>query len=75
MIEGRALHEVLEDTLEALESVSLDHAAEPELREYGIVNFVGQGIARVQGLPNVKSEELVRFQGDLLGMAFNPRSR
>jgi F-type H+-transporting ATPase subunit alpha len=65
------LDTLFDDALEAVERASRDSAAVPELREYGIVNFVGQGIARVQGLPNVKSEELVRFSGDLLGMTFN----
>jgi len=66
-----SLTAVLEETLEAVEHVSRESPVEPELREYGIVNFVGQGIARVQGLPNVKAEELVRFAGDRLGMTFN----
>ena len=35
------------------------------------MTYVGRGVARVRGLPNVQSEELVRFQGDLLGMTFN----
>jgi len=67
----RTLHAVLEDTLATVDEVSSQWVAAPALREYGVVNFVGQGIARVQGLPSVKSEELVRFQGGLLGMAFN----
>jgi len=69
--DGSALHEVLDQALEALDTASSESAATPALREYGIVNFVGQGVARVQGLPGVKSEELVRFQGGRLGMAFN----
>jgi F-type H+-transporting ATPase subunit alpha len=72
MIEPRGpLETVLDDALEAVERVSRESVAKPELREYGIVNFVGKGIARVRGLPNVKSEELVRFAGDLMGMTFN----
>jgi len=71
MIESSPLHAVLEDTLEALDRVSRESSSEPVLREYGIVNFVGNGIARVRGLPNVKSEELVRLSGDMLGMTFN----
>ncbi len=66
-----SLSTVLDETLEAVEQVSSESPVAPELREYGIVNFVGQGIARVRGLPNVKSEELVRFAGDRLGMTFN----
>lgn len=71
MQDRRTLHALLKDTIDALERASEDYRAEPELREYGVVQFVGQGIARVQGLPNVKSEELVSFPGGLLGMAFN----
>ena len=69
--ERSPLQTVLDDTLEAIQRVSRQAVARPELREYGTVNFVGQGIARVRGLPNVKSEELVCFSGDLLGMTFN----
>ncbi|HLH00519.1 MAG TPA: alternate F1F0 ATPase, F1 subunit alpha [Bryobacteraceae bacterium] len=65
------LSTVLDDALEAVEQARREPAIEPEVREYGIVNFVGQGIARVRGLPNVRSEELVRFSGDRLGMTFN----
>ncbi len=32
---------------------------------------LGQGTARVRGLPKVRADELVRFAGDLLGLAFN----
>jgi F-type H+/Na+-transporting ATPase subunit alpha len=66
-----SLSALLDETLEAVQQVSGGPEFSPELREYGIVNFVGQGIARVHGLPNVKSEELVRFAGDRLGMTFN----
>ena len=65
------LHTALEEALDAIQQVSRESRASLSLREYGVVNFVGQGIARVHGLPNVKSEELVRFSGDLLGMTFN----
>jgi len=41
------------------------------LREVGIVTNVSSGIATLSGLPGVGYEELVRFRGDLLGIAFN----
>ena len=44
---------------------------ELQVREVGTVAFVGQGIARVKGLTRVRSEELVRFPGNLMGMVFN----
>jgi F-type H+-transporting ATPase subunit alpha len=40
-------------------------------REVGAVMNVSTGIATVSGLPGVGFDELVRFPGDLLGIAFN----
>lgn len=42
-----------------------------EIRETGTVTYVGKGIARVNGLWNVKSEEMVLFSGSLPGLVFN----
>ncbi len=39
--------------------------------ETGVVEQVGQGIARVSGLPGVAAMELVRFPNGILGIAFN----
>ncbi len=46
---------------------------EPRLRvqEVGTVTYVGFGIVRASGLRGVRAEELIRFPGNLLGMAFN----
>jgi F-type H+-transporting ATPase subunit alpha len=45
----------------------------PQLRsqEVGTVTSIATGIAKVSGLSNVEFEELVRFPGDVLGIAFN----
>jgi F-type H+/Na+-transporting ATPase subunit alpha len=40
-------------------------------REVGVIESVSTGIATVSGLPGVGFEELVRFPGGLLGIAFN----
>ncbi len=40
------------------------------IEEVGVTLAAGQGIARVRGLPAVRFEELVRFPGGLMGMAF-----
>ncbi len=40
-------------------------------REVGTITSVTTGIAKVSGLPNVGSEEVLRFPGDLYGIAFN----
>ena len=45
--------------------------AEIEMAEVGQVLMVGDGIARVYGLDNVMSGELVEFPGGIFGMALN----
>lgn len=39
--------------------------------EVGYVMEVGDGIARVEGLTNIRSQELVEFQNGVAGVAFN----
>lgn len=45
-----------------------------EAVEVGYVEVVGDGIARVGGLPNVRFNELVRFENGTAGIAFNLES-
>jgi len=71
MTHEKSLAGVLEDTLDVMHHVSSECALEPSFQEFGVVTYIGQGIARVQGLPNLKSEELVLFEGNRLGLAFN----
>jgi F-type H+-transporting ATPase subunit alpha len=40
-------------------------------REVGTITSVSVGIAKVSGLPAVGFDELVKFPGDLYGIAFN----
>jgi len=42
--------------------------------EAGVVLEAGDGIARVQGLANVKAQELVQFSNGVIGVAFNLES-
>jgi F-type H+-transporting ATPase subunit alpha len=48
-------------------------AFQPEIgiSDVGTVSEAGDGIARVFGLANVKSQELVQFQNGVIGIAFN----
>ncbi len=55
---------VLREKIENFENV-------PDLKEVGRVIQVGDGIARVYGLENVMSNELVKFQNGSVGMAIN----
>lgn len=44
---------------------------EPSISDIGTVLEAGDGIARVQGLAKVRSQELVQFQNGVIGIAFN----
>ena len=48
-----------------------DFELKPDTYETGTVISVGDGIARVHGLSNVMSNELVEFAGGIQGMALN----
>ena len=41
----------------------------PDWREVGVVERIGDGIARLSGLRRVRADELLRFAGDVPGMA------
>lgn len=61
----------LRDRLDTLDSVIDGHRARPSIAEIGRVLRVDGAIAEVTGLPGVTSEELVRFPGGKLGMAYD----
>ena len=65
------IREVLADTFAAIEQNIGVYRAELKIEEIGMVSFVGKGIVRIKGLPNAKSEEIIRFPGDNYGMVFN----
>lgn len=67
----RVLQQLLDDTFTTFNQVLVEQQPQLKSQEIGTVKFVGQGIARVAGLPGVKSEEIVRFPGDSLGMVLN----
>ncbi len=62
---------ILNDAFGLFEQVLGNHHAEVRLEEAGNLIYLNGGIARVSGLPGVQSNELVRFPGDLFGIAFN----
>ncbi len=57
--------------LDKLDQAVAEVAASPSVREIGRVLSVGDGIARVAGLPGAQSQELLRFSNDTMGIAFN----
>ncbi|HHE31962.1 MAG TPA: alternate F1F0 ATPase, F1 subunit alpha [Chlorobaculum parvum] len=64
---GHPLDRALDSVRQAREGWSADLA----LVEGGVVRTVLNGIVKVDGLPGVGYEELVRFHDDLYGIAFN----
>ncbi|MDD2903357.1 MAG: alternate F1F0 ATPase, F1 subunit alpha [Syntrophales bacterium] len=69
--EPHDLQSVLIETLSVLEQVTDTHRPGLRTREVGRVISIGNGIALVAGLPGVEAEEIIRFPGGLLGLAFN----
>ena len=64
-------HNLLNKTISLSQQVLADYQPELEVEEVGTVTYLGGGIARAQGLPNVRAEELVRFSENCYGMAYN----
>src|SRR5690606_30094325 len=62
-----AVHDARRLLLEAANT----QRAELDAREIGRVTVVERGIARLTGLPNVQSDEVLKFAGNLRGFAFN----
>lgn len=71
MTEKEELTAFLEDTFQTMDNVLASQEAELHDREIGIVKYVGYGIVRVSGLPNIRADELVMFPDNLRGLVFN----
>jgi F-type H+/Na+-transporting ATPase subunit alpha len=67
----QVLQGALDRTLDAIQQAQTDLKPSLTAQEVGYVHHVGHGIARVHGLPGVQAEEMLRFPGELRGMAFN----
>lgn len=55
----------------AIEQYVATFSADPTREEIGIVSDAGDGIAHVEGLPSVMTQELLEFPGGVLGVALN----
>jgi F-type H+-transporting ATPase subunit alpha len=71
IIESESLQTIFDGTFSAIGQMREAFAPQLTLREVGTITSIATGIAKVSGLPSVGFEELVKFPGDLLGMAFN----
>ena len=48
-----------------------EYKADIDVAEVGEVRMVGDGVARIHGLENVLSSELLEFPNNVMGMALN----
>ncbi|MBN1312684.1 MAG: alternate F1F0 ATPase, F1 subunit alpha [Anaerolineae bacterium] len=71
MAREEPFRKLLDETPELLNQIVTDYQAQLSIREIGTVKSVGQGVAVVEGLPRVRSEELLRFGSGSEGMAYN----
>jgi F-type H+/Na+-transporting ATPase subunit alpha len=65
------LDQYLDDTFDVFERVRQTYRPGLFDQEFGIVTYVGHGIARLQGLPGAQLDEMLQFSNGLLGMVFN----
>jgi len=63
--------ELLENLSADLQKQIEEYKPEVELKDVGSVIEAGDGIARVSGLADVDSQELVQFENGVMGIAFN----
>jgi F-type H+-transporting ATPase subunit alpha len=65
------LRPVFDETFNAIGRARKAFTGELAPKEIGAVTSIATGVAKVSGLPSVGFEELVRFPGGMLGIAFN----
>ncbi len=70
-MEPQSLQDIIDRTFAGISHVLSDFTLRMVPHEVGMITNVSTAIARVSGLPNVGFEELVKFPGDLFGIAFN----
>ncbi|MDK2745362.1 MAG: alternate F1F0 ATPase, F1 subunit alpha [Nitrospira sp. BO4] len=70
-MEPESLQNVFDSALAGIGHVREAFAPQLAPREVGTITSIGTGIAKVSGLPGVSFEEVLRFPGDVYGIAFN----
>lgn len=67
----KILEPVLMSVLEEFADVQKQHKVNLQLQEAGSIRYLGSGVARIEGLPQLQSEELLRFSDGSHGIAFD----
>jgi F-type H+-transporting ATPase subunit alpha len=70
-MEPECLQNVLDDAFAVISHVQAAFVAQLKPREIGTITSIATGIAKVSGLPGVGFEEVLKFPGDMYGIAFN----
>lgn len=68
---SESLQQVLDSAFAGISQVRTTFSPELRPREAGTITNVSTGIAKISGLPSAGFEELLRFPGDVFGIAFN----
>ena len=71
MAENNNLATVTDAVFTTLHAANAQVGAHLKIEQVGIVRSLANGVAWIDGLPDVQLEELVRFPGDVLGIVFN----
>ncbi len=69
--ESTELRDTVERAIREIGEARAGFAPQLVAQEIGTITRISTGIARVSGLPHVGSDELLRFSGDVFGIAFN----
>ena len=70
-MESDGLQDVFDRVFDGISQARADSTPQLMLREVGTITSIATGIAKVSGLPGVGLDEVLRFPGDLYGIAFN----
>lgn len=65
------LQAALDRAFASLSEARSDYVARLEARETGTITHIANGIVKVSGLPGAGFEELLKFPGNMYGIAFN----
>ena len=70
-METESLNDIFDKAFAGINQVREKFTPQLKPREIGTITSVATGIAKVSGLPGVGFDELVKFPGGVLGIAFN----
>ena len=70
-MEPEGLQNVFDNVLSGISQVREAFTPQLKPREVGTITSIATGIAKVSGLPRVSFDEVLKFPGELYGIAFN----